>query len=287
MTIYGVDISNFQAGLDLSRVKAEGFSFVFAKVSEGNYYTDPSWHTFHDEAVANDLLYAGYHYLRGDCDINEQADMFVGNLGDARCPTMIDFEANGGGIASFWAFVNAVNARGRQINLSYIPRWYWQQIGSPDLTGVPGLIQSSYVNGGGFASALYPGDNTSFWNGFGGVEVSVLQFTDQASVAGMSVDADAFQGTTDQLAQLLGLAPTTSQGAFMALSDAQQADLYQRVQDVWAQALGPQGHGWPQLGTNAQGQSLTPVDAVAALEPRVAALAALVEKIAAKVGVTA
>jgi len=37
------------------------------------------------------------------------------------------------------------------------------------------------------------------------------------------------------------------------------------LREVWEQLRGPGGKGWPQLGKNAQGQNLTPVDKLAAL----------------------
>jgi lysozyme len=204
VTIFGPDIANFQAGLNLAQVKAEGFDFVFCKVSEGNYFQDRTWPGFRDAARANGLLLAGYHYVRGDNTPDSQADTFVQQLGDNSIPAMLDFEANGGNIDQFWAVLNAIQARGVHVALSYIPRWYWQQIGSPNIAAVPGLIQSSYVSGSGVASALYPGDQAGNWAGFGGRNVDILQFTDAASIAGKAVDCNAFRGTRDQLAALLG-----------------------------------------------------------------------------------
>jgi len=222
MTIFGPDIANFQAGLDLSAVKAEGFDFVFCKVSEGNYFQDRTWPGFRDTAHANGLLLAGYHYVRGDNTPDSQADTFVQQLGDKNIPAMLDFEANGGNIDNFWAVLNAIEARGVHVALSYIPHWYWQQIGSPDISGVPGLIQSSYVGGSGFASALYPGDQAGNWAGFGGRNVDILQFTDKASIAGKAVDCNAFCGTRDQLAALLG-GTNPTQGVDVTPDECRQA----------------------------------------------------------------
>ncbi|WP_330185027.1 glycoside hydrolase family 25 protein [Nocardia sp. NBC_01503] len=273
MTIFGIDISNNNGpDIDLAAVAREGFRFVFAKVSEGDGFVDYTWPAYREAAHANGLLVAGYHYLRADADIEAQAELFVSRLGDAAA--MVDFEENSGGIDTFWAFVDAVNALGRTINLSYIPRWYWQRIGCPDLSKVPGLIQSSYVAGSGLASMLYPGDDTGFWNGFGGKDVDLLQFTDKAYVAGHLVDANAFAGTFDQLRALLGLTLSTDQGVLMALTDAQQLDLYQKVREIWEQLRGPDGDGWPQLGKNAQGQNVTLVDACAMVRDEIAAIAA-------------
>lgn len=213
MTIYGIDIASYQDGLDLGEVKREGFDFVFVKVTQGLNYVNPDWESWRATAAANGLILAGYHYLdTSNPDI--QAELFVSHLGAV--PAMIDFEQGGGAETNFWAFVNACNARGVQIRLSYEPRWYWQQIGSPDITQLPGLIQSSYVTGTGPASALYPGDDWTGWTGFGGASVQVLQYTDAALVAGMTVDANAFRGTRQQLSSLLG---DNSTGALMEQTD--------------------------------------------------------------------
>jgi lysozyme len=200
-TVYGVDIASFQQGIDLSEVKREGFDFVWIKATQGSNYINPDWAVWQEQAVANGLIVAGYHYL-DTTPVAAQAQLFVNTLGDV--PAMVDFEQGGGDIDNFWAFVHAVNALGKQISLSYIPHWYWQQIGSPDLSGVPGLIASSYVGGSGAASALYPGDDFVGWNSYGNATPALLQFTDSALVAGMSVDANAFRGTCEQLTALLG-----------------------------------------------------------------------------------
>ncbi|WP_433568068.1 glycoside hydrolase family 25 protein (plasmid) [Nocardia sp. CA-151230] len=263
MTLYGIDISNNNGSdIDLAQVKAEGFDFVFCKVSEGDYFVDSTWPAYRDAARAAGLALAGYHYVRGDCDPDSQADVFVRHLDGAAA--MLDFEANSGGMDVFWAVVRAINARGVQVALSYIPRWYWQQIGSPDLSQAPGLIQSSYVTTPSApASAMYPGDDSAFWNGFGGKAVDILQFTDGAMVAGHSVDANAFRGTRADLDTLLAVPrspnPATP-GADMALDDNEQRELLDSIRYIRGQ-LSP----WPQLGHNEQGQPLTLVDAVAQL----------------------
>lgn len=292
MTLYGIDISNNNgSGIDMNQVAAEGFSFVFAKVSEGDYFTDETWPIYRDAARAAGLALAGYHYVRGDCDIDAQADLFVHHLDGAAA--MLDFESNSGDIGTFWALVRAINTRGVKVALSYVPHWYWQEIGSPDLSGVPGLIQSAYVSAppGGAASALYPGDDSASWTSFGGNNVDILQFTDSALVAGHLVDANAFRGTRADLDELLTVPiPATNPGVPMALTDAQQADLYQKVcdmsqkvADIWDQLRGPDGQGWQQLGQNSQGQNLTLVDGEAELITEEGAVLSMVRQIAADV----
>lgn len=229
--IFGPDISNNNGFVDIAQIQREGFDFVFAKVSEGSTFKDTYWARTRDECQRLGLIVAGYHYVKTD-DPNRQADNFVSTLGDRSIPAMLDFEANSGGIGNYWAVKNAIEARGVTVRLSYIPRWYWQQIGQPDLSSVPGLIQSSYVNGTGYASVLYPGDTSSMWNGFGGRNVDILQFTDKALIAGMSLDANAFRGTPDQLRELLGL---QSPGG-ISMADAQE---------LQNDRAGVAGNGWP------------------------------------------
>lgn len=201
MTLFGPDISNNNGTVDEAQVQREGFSFVFAKVSEGSYFADTYWPATRDACKALGLPYIGYHYVTTD-DPAAQAAKFVNNGGGANA--MLDVEANSGDIANFWAVVNAFNAAGVNIALSYIPHWYWEEIGSPDLSQVPGLIASSYVNGTGYASALYPGDGGVGWQPYGGAQPVMWQFTDKAQIAGKTLDANAFRGTPEQLAALLG-----------------------------------------------------------------------------------
>ena len=51
----------------------------------------------------------------------------------------------------------------------------------------------------------------------------------------------------------------------MALTDDEQNELLWKTREIWDQLRGIDGKGWPQLGTNADGQALTLVDGVAAL----------------------
>ncbi len=233
MTIFGIDISNNQGpNIDMARVKAEGFEFVFCKVSEGDDFVDSTWPHYRDAAQAAGLLVAGYHYLRSDQPVEGQAALFVNCLGDF--PAMIDLEANSGDMGTFWSFANAVNTLGHSIALSYIPHWYAGRIGNPDLSKVPGLISSSYVTGEGYASALYPGDDSPYWNGYCGAGPAILQYTDQADVAGYRLDANAFRGTRADLERLLGNPIPNQSEEDMALLDEMVTTQYNAAGQVVA-----------------------------------------------------
>ena len=57
----GIDISNYQRGLDVRTIKAD---FVIVKASEGIGYEDPSCHTFTKAALSSKKKLGLYHFAR-------------------------------------------------------------------------------------------------------------------------------------------------------------------------------------------------------------------------------
>lgn len=207
MTTYGVDVSNHNAGLSLAAVKAQGYDFAIAKVTEGTGYVDPFYQGFRADAQKAKMLFAGYHLLhRGQA--RKQADLFCTHLGDVTIPGMIDFEPMGNSkprMRDAIAFLARCEKHGVHITLDYLPEWYWQAIGRPKLTGLPAEVQSSYPsNRHDHGTSLYPGDSAAQWDGFGGVAPTILQFSSTGLIDGFAgnVDLDAFRGTRAELAAL-------------------------------------------------------------------------------------
>jgi GH25 family lysozyme M1 (1,4-beta-N-acetylmuramidase) len=213
--IFGVDVHpQFQAGLNIEQVRREGFSFLASKVSQGvTAYNSFDWFR-RGQAVGLQCL--GYHYLEPGNEA-AQARVFADQLSAAGVPGMLDAEyplpdGDTLTVAGIRAFVAAARGLGARVPLLYLPRWYWQRMGSPDLSGLPTLWASSYVNGTGFASALYESVTPSSWAPYGHLPVSVLQFSDRGLVAGQSVDVDVYDGTPDQFAALLTGVASNSTG---------------------------------------------------------------------------
>lgn len=216
MTLYGVDVHpEFQRGISIEQIRAEGFDFMAVKCSEG---TDASYMS----AGSADWIARGkavglqcllYHYLRPGNE-DEQARVFAGQLLQADVPGMLDAEALAGDtptltVAGIHRFIDVARLQGARVPLLYLPRWFHQRMGSPDLSGLPRLWASGYVSGGGYAADLYQAVTPKLWAPYGGLPVAVLQFTDQALVAGQKIDADAFLGTRDELATLLSASMPT------------------------------------------------------------------------------
>jgi hypothetical protein len=206
MVTFGLDISHHQAAsLDLAQCRREGVGFIFIKSSEGSSFIDPAFAGNLNKARAAGLLVAAYHYVRSNATAAAQVAN-VARVVPRDVPVIPDVEANSGGIALVRDFVARLRQAGYHVPLTYLPGWYWQQIGSPSLVGLPSLWSSRYPdNVVGSIADEYADVPASYWNGYGGLGVAVLQFTSSARVAGhQPLDANVYQGTFEQLAALLG-----------------------------------------------------------------------------------
>ena len=205
MTVFGLDVSHHQPFLNFKAARNEGVQFVIIKATEGSGFTDSKFDGNLANARAAGLLVAAYHYVRADSSASAQVTRVRGVV-PKDVPVIPDVEHNSGGIQLTRDVVAGLRAAGYRVPLLYLPRWYWREIGSPSLAGLPPLWSSRYPDytvrslADGYAEV-----SGSYWNGYGGLSVGMLQFTSSARVAGYSpVDANAYQGTREQLAALLG-----------------------------------------------------------------------------------
>jgi hypothetical protein len=207
MTRYGPDISSYQAGLDLSRLQHA--SFVIAKTTEGTYYDDPDYDAWRRQAATLGLPFIWYHFLTTEATELQLANNRA-HIGDPALLGMLDCEPRPGKpgptFNQIMAYVRAAHSAQLRLGLVYLPRWYWEQIGSPDLRPLAGLgvelISSSYVSIGGSPDAIYPGDTAAGWESYGGMEPVLYQFTNQASDGGQLLDYNAFRGDDATFSQL-------------------------------------------------------------------------------------
>lgn len=73
----GIDVSNHQHGIDLSKVDCD---FVIIKATEGKSYVDPSCDTFFQQALSLGKKLGVYHFANNSDNTPEQeADWFVNN----------------------------------------------------------------------------------------------------------------------------------------------------------------------------------------------------------------
>lgn len=200
----------------LSQLAGQGFAGVCHKMSQGNTYTDPYGALCQTWCQQNNLPFIGYHWVTLD-DPGSQATQWLAAGGGTNA--MLDFEAgppSSGDLNNFWAIANAFNAAGVNVQLGYIPQWYWNQVGAPDLSSLTTngiqLVSSGYPSSAAqYASVLYNnggGDSGSGWAPYGGATPAAWQFTSNANVSTGSVigvDVNAYKGA--DINALFGGAP--------------------------------------------------------------------------------
>jgi len=213
MTIYGLDISSFQKGLDLAAVKKQGYSFIIARcVMQGNQ-RDPEYQRFMTAAKKNGLLFAAYVFPWTGIHPSNTAAVARGWIGDPSIPIMIDWENDGSSVPSYpfaCTLYDELKADGLRPWSIYTYRPYWQARGSHDFRNRPWrLVNASYgTNPRLHGTDAYPGKNASGWNPYGGLTPTILQFgsriiidgyNDKPSQAGKGIDANAYEGTLASL----------------------------------------------------------------------------------------
>lgn len=191
--IYGVDVSNHQEQFDFT-----GWDFAFIKSSEGTGFKDGRFTQHVANARVAGCLVAAYHYVRGG-DVQGQFDN-IRSMVPTDIPVILDVEDGAGSVDSIKQLAAKLRAAGYAVPLTYFPRWYWNSIGQPDLSGLAPLWLSWYPDykprPREQAYAMVPGSGKQ---PFGGIDSApVIQFTSTP------FDQNAFDGTRDQLAALLG-----------------------------------------------------------------------------------
>lgn len=197
---FGYDVSNvnpYHRIMNHKQAYAEGYRFCMAKSSEGHSFQDLYFDGNRKAAEAAGLLFGAYHRVSTSTPASEAANA-ASVIKDKSIPVFLDTEQGSGNEVQNYLVAQELRKLGFRVPLNYLPRWYWQQIGSPHIRTGP-LWSSIYVSGTGFGSTLYTKVPASSWNGYGGQSVELLQFTDKAKIAGEVIDASAFRGTLAEL----------------------------------------------------------------------------------------
>jgi len=207
MTIFIADIASYQHGLSLGALRPD-CAGVFAKATQGTSYVNPDYAGW--RATSGELLFGAYHYDTME-DPAAQAAHIAANIENKAIPLMFDVEKGSGDVNQTIAVARAAKSAGLNPRLVYLPRWYWQSLGSPDLRSLTalglGLISSEYpTTRDGSPVRLYPGDAADGWSPYGGATPVLYQFTDAADEGGQRIDMNAYRGDPGQLRVLLGLA---------------------------------------------------------------------------------
>ncbi|HWP98691.1 MAG TPA: GH25 family lysozyme [Syntrophomonadaceae bacterium] len=75
--VQGIDISSYQAGLDMKAVKAAGITVVYIKATQNLTYVNPYLQAHYQQAKAQGLKVGFYHYFIAGVDAEQQAQYFI------------------------------------------------------------------------------------------------------------------------------------------------------------------------------------------------------------------
>lgn len=95
--ILGIDVSNWQGNIDWEQVKADGYTFAWAKSTEGMTYTDPMFLTNMENGLDANVIMGAYHFARPDNNTpQEDAANFLNiasaYIGNGFLPPVLDLE---------------------------------------------------------------------------------------------------------------------------------------------------------------------------------------------------
>lgn len=196
MALNGIDISNYQSGLDVSKISAD---FVFIKATQGVTYVNPSCDRHYSQATASDKLKGVYHYANGGNALDE-ANFFLKNIkGYIKDAILaLDWEENLGG-----------GQKNPLFGSSYAPAWIktwcdevYRQTGVKPLVYVQQSMRRD-TNGIGdyglwiaqYANDAYTGYQSNPWNE-GAYSCAIRQYSSHGRLAGYggNLDLDKFYG---------------------------------------------------------------------------------------------
>jgi lysozyme len=204
-----LDLNNHKPGVDLNAFKEQGWAGLGLKATEGDYFTDGLFAGYLDRARALDWPVFAYHWQIRDIPVSQQVSL-VRRVVPTDCPLALDverYQANGvvvhsGGAAVSRDLVHGLQDAGYLVRFTYMPYWYYTEMGSPDLSGVPDLWGSSYgANRSGGRRDNLDTVSPAAFNGYGNVDMRMLQYTSTGQPG--NLDFNVYKGTAAQFRDYL------------------------------------------------------------------------------------
>jgi GH25 family lysozyme M1 (1,4-beta-N-acetylmuramidase) len=81
-TFYGIDISNNNGNVDLTKVKTAGYPFIYVKATEGQSFKDKYMETYYNDCKDLQLKVGAYHFLVETSTPEAQAENFYSMIKD-------------------------------------------------------------------------------------------------------------------------------------------------------------------------------------------------------------
>lgn len=79
----GVDISSYQANVDMQKLREQNIEFVYIKATEGSSHQDEKFTVNRKNADKAGMLYGAYHFFSYGTPGSDQAENFIRTVGDS------------------------------------------------------------------------------------------------------------------------------------------------------------------------------------------------------------
>jgi len=218
-TVPGIDVSYWNAGIDWPKVRATGQRFVFAKATEGDFYSDQTFGNNWSGAKSAGLLRGSYHFFRCNVDAKKQATRFINHVksvnDDGELPPVLDLESNDGQkkdkvIERAKAWLDLVEEAFGKKPIIYSGQYFLQDFLSEAGGGPPSWAKDYPLWLAQYPNTYVEGSQPSLPRGW--FKWTFWQYSEKGRVNGINanVDMNLFNGTLEELYQFSGAKPVAS-----------------------------------------------------------------------------
>ena len=191
MALNGIDISSWQAGIDLSKVPAD---FVIIKATEGTNYVNPDFKRAADQTIASGKLLGIYHFAGGG-NPQQEADYFVNAVKPyiGKAALFLDFEAgaiNDWGANGAKQWLDYVASKTGVNPILYTSASVTRQFDWSEVAKTYGLWRAQYPDSapGGYTEPWTDGKGQGAWQA-----VAIYQYENLGQLPGYAGNLDLDQ----------------------------------------------------------------------------------------------
>ena len=168
--VTGVDISEYQADVDMEELAEQDISFIYMKATEGSGYIDSRFHENWENAEEAGIPAGAYHFFSFDSPGKLQAENYVNTVGNiaGKLIPAVDVEYYGDkredppepeAVAEeLGAFLSALEEEYHVKPMIYCPREIYKKYIAGYFDSYPRWIRSVY-----YPAALEAGDRWTVW----------------------------------------------------------------------------------------------------------------------------
>lgn len=200
MSLNGIDIASYQAGIDLAKVPCD---FVIVKATQGTTYINPDFRRAIEQAISLNKLIGVYHYATGN-NVHMEAEHFIRQvlpyLGKAILVLDWEAEQNSKFAVSSWAkeFLAIVKNATGIAPLLYMSKSIARGYNWKDIAETHALWAAQYANYNSIAYQTSPWTDKYGWGAW--VQPAIYQYSSAGALPGYNgrLDLDIAYLTPEQ-----------------------------------------------------------------------------------------